>query len=119
MPERMTQGTLDKMTEGMIMEYLGFLIAVLLISVILEKFCTRKIFHSFKQRIKILGTIFILSVILDSFAIWRGYSFFNQERVIGITIGFMPLEEYLFAFIIPYFVIVMYETLKLIIAEHQ
>ena len=96
----------------MIMEYLVFLITILLISVILEKKYIKNLFRNSKERIKILGIIFIIGIILDSVAIWRGYWFLSQEKLIGITFGILPLEEILFMAIIPYFVLVMYGILK-------
>jgi lycopene cyclase domain-containing protein len=48
----------------------------------------------------------------DSVAIWRGHWVFPGPGLVGIKIGLMPLEEYLFALVIPYFILTTYSVLK-------
>jgi len=91
-------------------EYLILLIVIFLITLFLEFKFRVKLYSSRKERIIIPILFFVVGVILDSFAIWRGY--WNFGELMGITIGFMPLEEYLFMIIFPYFIITLYRVLK-------
>jgi len=86
------------------------LLAVFFITLFLEFNFRIKLYSSRKERIIIPILFFVVGVILDSFAIWRGY--WNFGELMGITIGFMPLEEYLFMIIFPYFIITLYRVLK-------
>ena len=54
---------------------------------------------------------FNIGVIWDSFAIWRGHWMFPQGKNLGIVLGLMPLEEYLFIFVIPYFILTVYKII--------
>ena len=91
-------------------EYLILLIVIFLITLFLEFKFRVKLYSTRKERIIIPILFFVVGVILDSFAIWRGY--WNFGELMGITIGFMPLEEYLFMIIFPYFIITLYRVLK-------
>lgn len=91
------------------MEYLIILVIFFIIALILEKTQHIHLYKSRKERIEITLLFFIIAVAWDSFAIWRGHWVFPVEKTLGITIGLMPLEEYLFALIIPYFIITIYK----------
>ena len=52
---------------------------------------------------------FLFGIVWDSLAILRGHWSFPVDKTLGITIGLMPLEEYLFILIIPYFIITIYK----------
>ena len=94
------------------MEYLIILIVLLLISIFLEHKFHIHIYKSRKERILIPLIFLVVGTIWDSLAIWRGHWSFNGPGLIGIKIGFMPLEEYLFAIIVPYFILTTYRALK-------
>jgi len=51
---------------------------------------------------------FVFGFLWDSHAILRGYWSFKEDFFIGVDIGVMPLEEYLFMVIIPFLVLVIY-----------
>ncbi|MBU0978068.1 MAG: lycopene cyclase domain-containing protein [Nanoarchaeota archaeon] len=70
------------------------------------------LYKSRKERIIIPVIFLIIGSIWDSFAIWRGHWTFQGPGLIGVTIGFMPFEEYLFALIVPYFILTLYRVLK-------
>jgi len=92
-------------------EYLIILIVLLLVALVLEKTHHVHLFHNRKERLEITALFFVISVIWDTFAIWRGHWVFPAGNNLGIVIELMPLEEYLFALIIPYFIITIYKIM--------
>ena len=88
------------------------LIGLLLISIILSYKYRVRLYDSRKERILITLVFFVIGVLWDSFAIWRGHWSFGGSGLIGIKIGLMPLEEYLFMLIVPYFILTLYRVLK-------
>jgi len=66
-----------------------------------------KIFSSKKEALVIIGLLFIVGVICDSIAVWRGYWVF--DNVFSFRFGFLPLEEYLFFLVLPLWVIIIYK----------
>ena len=75
-----------------------------------------QLFESKKHAAVTLGSLFIIGSILDSFALIRGYWSYQLQFFVGITIGVMPLEEYIFMIVIPFLTIVVYRlaTMKTI-----
>ncbi len=92
-------------------EYITILIVLFLIVLVLEKTHHIHLFHNRKERLEIVGLFFIIGVLWDTFAIWRGHWVFPPENNLGIVIGLMPLEEYLFILIIPYFILTIYKII--------
>lgn len=92
-------------------EYLIILIVLLIATLALEKTHRVQLFHNIKERLRITALFFVIGVIWDTFAIWRGHWAFPIEKNLGIVIGLMPLEEYLFVLIIPYFIITVYKIM--------
>jgi len=90
-------------------EYLIVLIIVFLITLTLEKTHRVHLYHNLKERIYITLMFFAISVTWDSWAIYREHWTFSSGKNIGVIIGLMPLEEYLFALIIPYLIITLYK----------
>jgi len=94
------------------MEYLLILIGLFVISICLEWKYRIKLYSSRKERFLIPLVFLIIGTIWDSFAIWRGHWTFEGPGLVGLTIGLMPVEEYLFALIVPYFILTIYRVLK-------
>jgi len=63
-----------------------------------------------RERVLVTLIFFVVGVLWDHFAIWRGHWIFPGKGLIGIRIGLMPLEEYLFIFIIPFWVLTVYKV---------
>ncbi|OGY93831.1 MAG: hypothetical protein A2406_00560 [Candidatus Komeilibacteria bacterium RIFOXYC1_FULL_37_11] len=93
-------------------EYLIILLIVLGITIWLEKTCHLQLFNTKKERVIITLVLFLIGVAWDTFAIYRGHWLFLPEKNLGITIGLMPLEEYLFMLIQPYFIITIYKLVE-------
>jgi len=98
------------------LEYLILLISIFLACIALKLGFKLQLFESKKHAAVTLGSLFIIGSILDSFALIRGYWSYQQQFFVGITIGFMPLEEYIFMIVIPFLTIVVYRlaTMKTI-----
>jgi lycopene cyclase domain-containing protein len=90
------------------LEYLAILIIVFLVSMILKLRYRIQLFKSVKEGLLVIISLFVIGTLWDSYAILRGYWSFEEEFFIGIDIGVMPLEEYLFMLIIPFLALVIY-----------
>jgi len=93
------------------MEYFFILLFILLITFLLEKKYKVHLYHSRKERFIIILLFFMIGVLWDTFAIWWGDWIFPDGKTLGIRIGLMPLEEYLFILIIPYSILTIYKLL--------
>jgi lycopene cyclase domain-containing protein len=71
-----------------------------------------QLFRSLKETLKVIGSLFVIGTVWDSFSILRGYWVFNREFFVGINIGLMPLEEYLFILVIPFMTLVVYRIAR-------
>src|SRR3989344_5619436 len=91
-------------------EYLLILLVVLAVTICVEKFYRLQPYRTIWQRIGISIFFFLVAVLWDSFSVWRGHWSFSFNS--GYSIGFLPLEEYLFAFVVPYFVITFYTLFR-------
>ena len=92
-------------------EYFLILVFFLLITLITEKTQHIHLYRTLKERLEIVGFFFIVGILWDSFATWRGHWAYPQGGTLGIKIGLLPIEEYLFSLIVPYFGITMYKFL--------
>ena len=50
-------------------------------------------------------------IIWDMFATWRGHWSFNPRYVVGINVGNLPIEEYLFFLVVPQSCILLWAAL--------
>jgi lycopene cyclase domain-containing protein len=98
--------------EGTGLEYLFTLIFVLLICIVVKLRRKLELFKSVKEGLLVIGFLFVIGSIWDSFAILRGYWSFREESFIGINIGVMPLEEYLFMLVIPFLTLTVYRIVR-------
>ncbi len=71
-----------------------------------------RVYHSIKEVFFVTGIFFLVGVLWDSFAIFRGHWNFNEDFLVGIKIGLMPLEEYLFMLVVPFWIIVVYKFIN-------
>jgi lycopene cyclase domain-containing protein len=55
---------------------------------------------------------FLIGVIWDSYAVYKGLWNFTGTGLIGIKIGLLPLEEYLFFLIVPFSILTAYKVLE-------
>jgi lycopene cyclase domain-containing protein len=74
--------------------------------------CNLKLFESAKQGVLVLGSLFVIGTALDTFALTRGYWHYDEKFFVGIKIGVMPLEEYLFMIVIPFLTLTIYRMAR-------
>ena len=86
------------------MEYLILLVSILLVCIIINVRYNLQIFETLNQAVVVIISLFIIGVVLDSIAVFRGYWSYNQKEnfFVGIKIGLLPIEEYLFMIVIPF-----------------
>jgi len=91
-------------------EYLLLLISIFIACIIVNLKFKIQIFQTTKQAIIVLAALFVIGSTLDSFAVFREYWSYNVNGgfFVGIKIGLLPLEEYLFMAAIPYLTLTVY-----------
>lgn len=94
------------------MEYLIILLVFFLVTLFLEFKFHVKLYKNRLERIVIPLIFLFIGTLWDSFAIIRGHWSFQGDGLIGLTIGVMPIEEYLFCLVVPYFIMTSYKVLK-------
>ncbi len=96
------------------MEYLLLLVSILLFCIIVNLLFKLQIFESSKQALVVLASLFVIGSVLDSFAVLRGYWSYNENGnfFVGIKIGVLPLEEYLFMIVIPFLTLTIYGLIR-------
>ena len=99
------------------MEYFIILVLVFLCTALLDWLYKVKLYDSWSERILIPLAFVIIGALWDSFAAWRGHWTFSGTGLLGINIGFLPLEEYLFFLVIPYTVLTWYKVAKSILSN--
>lgn len=98
------------------MTYLIILICLFIITAILHRAFRVRLYDGKKQAVTVIIVFFIIGVAWDTFAISRGHWLFPAGHHLGLTIGLMPVEEYLFMLVQPYFIITVY---KIITSRHR
>ncbi|MFB6294192.1 MAG: lycopene cyclase domain-containing protein [Candidatus Nanohaloarchaea archaeon] len=90
------------------MEYLLILLLLLASAIGLEWRYGVRVYRSVQERIAVTGIFLLTGILWDSYAIIRGHWSFDADALIGVKIGVMPLEEYLFALIVPFWILTVY-----------
>ncbi len=94
------------------MEYISILLLVFLFTLYFDWKLHVHLYQSRKESLQIPLIFFVIGTLWDSFAVYRGHWSFNGTGLIGLTIGYLPIEEYLFFLIIPYSIITFYRILQ-------
>lgn len=87
------------------MNYINILSLLLLAALILEIVFKPHLFDSIKERIIFSLIIFFIGVTWDTYAVSQQHWIFPGPGLIGVFIGNLPVEEYLFFLIPPYLAI--------------
>lgn len=93
-------------------EYLLSLTVLLFIALILKTKYKIKVFKSPKEALFFYLIIFLVGTIWDNFAVWRGHWYYPGKGILGIFIGLIPLEDYIFAIVTSYTVLVLYKVIQ-------
>lgn len=94
------------------MEYLTVLLFFSIIAVFFHWRFRLPVFRSLREAILIILWLAFIGSVWDTFAIWRGHWQFPTTHLVGIQIGLMPIEEYLFMLTVPYDILVTYHFLQ-------
>ncbi len=96
------------------MEYLLLLVSILIVCIIINLIFKLQIFESIKQAVVVFSSLFVVGIVLDSFAVLRGYWSYNTNGnfFVGIKIGALPLEEYVFMIVIPYMILTIFGQIR-------
>lgn len=89
-------------------EYALILLLLLLVTAFFHRQYKIKIFKSRLHLLIVYAIILFVGTIWDQIAISRGHWSFEEEFLLGPHIGLIPIEEYGFALILPYFGLVVY-----------
>ncbi len=90
-------------------EYLIILLGLFLVTFFLHKKFQLKLFENKKQMLTFSLLEYIIGITWDTYAISRGHWVYPKEGVLGVFIGLMPVEDYLFIFVVPYFSLIIYK----------
>jgi lycopene cyclase domain-containing protein len=91
------------------MEYLAILTIIYSVFLGLKLRYKIRLFGSKVQALLFFAACLVIGIVWDSYAILRGHWTFGEQFFVGIRVGVMPLEEYLFILIIPFSVLVLYK----------
>ena len=58
------------------------------------------------------ASVLIFGAAWDNFAVWKGHWFYPGKGTLGIFLGYIPLEDYIFIIAVTYTIIVGYEYYK-------
>ncbi len=87
------------------MSYIAILSLFLISSLFLEIYFKPHLFDSIKERLLASAIIFIIGIIWDTYAVSQQHWIFPGPGLVGVFIGKLPMEEYLFFLIAPYFAV--------------
>ena len=80
-------------------------------AIILEIIFKEKLFHSFKERILWVLIFLLVGAPWDALAIMNKHWIFPGQGILGIYIGVIPIEEFLWYMIIPYFALTVFKAI--------
>ena len=92
--------------------YLLILTGFLLAGLALHKLNNVKLFKNKKHFLLFWLITYPIGIAWDTFSVSQEIWVFPGNGLIGVNIGSLPLEEYLFFLIIPYFGFSLYKTLE-------
>ena len=101
------------------MEYLITELILIIAAFIIHKYHKLRFFDTKKHMIAFWSVAYIIGILWDNFALWRGHWIYPAGEVIGYF-GLMPIEDYIFIFVITYYTLVFYHLFnKIIIKKHD
>jgi len=90
--------------------YLTSVLILLGIGLTIEIIFREHLFHFLKGRIVWALVFLAVGTIWDTYAIPNGHWVFPGNGILGIHVGVIPLEEFLWFLIIPYFCLTVYKA---------
>lgn len=93
-------------------EYSIILLFFLAVALYIQKQYKLRLFNNTIHLVVVSAMLFLVGVVWDHIAIGRGHWYFGEQYLLGPRIGLMPIEEYGFTLIMPYFVLVLYKWIE-------
>ncbi len=93
-------------------EYLGILLVFLFVTLYVEKHYRLRLYDNRLERLIVTIFFFVISIGWDALGTVRSHWAYRGGNNSEIYFGPLPIEEYLFAIIVPYFIITMYVLLR-------
>lgn len=90
-------------------EYLLALVIIFLISLAVSFKFKLKIFNNFKQLILFYIILIPIAIAWDNIAVVRGHWLYPGRGILGIFLGYVPIEDYLFVIVCGYNALVLYK----------
>jgi lycopene cyclase domain-containing protein len=94
------------------MSYITILSIFLVVGIMLEFIFKPHLFDSLKERILWTFVIFVIGIVWDTYAVLNEHWIFPGNDLVGIYIGVLPIEEFLFFLIPPYFALTLATVIK-------
>jgi len=91
--------------------YLATLVAFFVFAIWLEWKYRFHLYQTRKERILITLIFFVIGVAWDSFATIHKTWIYPGNGLVGVWIGVLPIEEYLFSLIVPFWILTVYRVL--------
>ncbi|MEK7071627.1 MAG: lycopene cyclase domain-containing protein [Patescibacteria group bacterium] len=88
--------------------FIGLLI-IFLVSIFIQYKSGIRLYRSTKDRLQVTLFFFVFGLLLDYFGLYYNYWAYPGGGLIGIRILGLPIEEFLFFLIAPYFALVFYK----------
>lgn len=93
-------------------EYFLILLGIFFLTLILQKHFKIKIYKNLKHLLIFNIINIFLATIWDQIAIQRGHWSFNPDYLLGLKVGYMPVEEFLFVLVLSYFALVLFKIIE-------
>jgi lycopene cyclase domain-containing protein len=93
------------------MEYLLILFLFFISGLAIEWKFKIHLYHTRRERIFMTLLFFVVGIAWDSFAVWRQHWAFLGHGLSGLYVGNLPIEEYVFSLVIPFWIITIYKLL--------
>ncbi len=91
------------------MEYLSILLLIIIIAIFFEHKYNLRLYHSRKERIIVVISLFLAGILWDYYAVARGHWIYPGSGLVGVFIFRLPIEDFLFMLVVPYSVLITYK----------
>lgn len=91
--------------------YLAILVVFFAIAVLVEWKYNIHLYGTRRERLLITLMFFVIGVAWDTFSVKNKMWIFPGNGLVGIWIGVLPLEEYLFSLVVPFWILTIYKLL--------
>lgn len=92
--------------------YFLTLVGILIVALVVRKLYQLQIFLNLKHFLFYTVIIFLVGSIWDYFSVSHQIWVFPEGGTLGLRLGVLPIEEFLFFLIIPYFGLVVYRVFE-------